>query len=55
MNIFRRSNFAYSIVIKAISINTSAIWMQDGIYSIEAFNLANENNIMAIMNDCLIR
>lgn len=55
VNIFRRSNFAYSIVIEAISINASAIWMQDGVYSIEALKLANENNIMVIMNDCLMR
>ena len=55
VNIFRKSNFAYSIVIEAISINASAIWMQDGVYSIQAFNLTNESNIMVIMNNCLMR
>ena len=55
VNIFRNSIFAYSIVEEAISINASAIWMQDGVHSIEAFNLANKNNTMVVMNDCLMR
>lgn len=55
VNIFRNSNFVYPVVEEAISINVAAIWMQDGVHSIEAFNLANDKNIMIIMDDCLMR
>ena len=55
VNIFRNSNFAYPIVKEAILINVAAIWMQDGVHSIEAFNLANDKNIMIIMDDCIMR
>ena len=55
VNIFRNSNFVYPVVEEAISINAAAIWMQDGVHSIEAFNLANDKNIMIIMDDCLMR
>ena len=55
VNIFRKSKFALSIVKEAISIKASAIWMQDGVHSTEAFNLANDNNIMIIMDDCIMR
>ena len=55
VNIFRNSNFAYPVVKEAILINVAAIWMQDGVHSIEAFNLANDKNIMIIMDDCIMR
>ena len=55
INIFRKSNYAYSVVEEAIAINAYAIWMQDGVHSIEAFNLANENNILVVMDDCIMR
>ena len=55
VNIFRRSEYVLPIVKDAIKIKTKAIWLQDGVISYEGEKLAQENDILFIMNDCLLR
>ena len=55
VNVFRRSEYVLPIIKDAIKINAKAIWLQDGVISNEGENLAKENDILFIMNDCLLR
>ena len=55
VNVFRRSEYVLPIIKDAISINAKAIWLQDGVVSKEGELIAKENEILFIMNDCLLR
>ena len=55
VNVFRRSEYVLPIIKDAIKINANAIWLQDGVISYEGEKLAKENDILFIMNDCLLR
>ena len=55
VNVFRRSEYVLPIIKDAIKINANAIWLQDGVISDEGEKLAKENDILFIMNDCLLR
>ena len=55
VNVFRRSEYVLPIIKDAIKINVKAIWLQDGVISHEGEKLAKENDILFIMNDCLLR
>ena len=55
VNIFRRSEYVLPIIKDSVSIRAKAIWLQDGVISEEGRKLAEENNILFIMNDCLLR
>ena len=55
VNVFRRSEYVLPIIKDAISINAKAIWLQDGVVSEEGAFIAKENEILFIMNDCLLR
>ncbi len=55
VNVFRRSEYVLPIIKDAIKINVNAIWLQDGIISHEGEKLAKKNDILFIMNDCLLR
>ena len=55
VNVFRRSEYVLPIIKDAIKINANAIWLQDGVISNEGEKLAKENDILFIMNDCLLR
>ena len=55
VNVFRRSEYVLPIIHDAISIQAKAIWLQDGVISEEGENIAKENEILYIMNDCLLR
>ena len=55
VNVFRRSEYVLPIIKDAIKINANAIWLQDGVISREGEKLAKENDILFIMNDCLLR
>ena len=55
VNVFRRSEYVLPIIKDAIKINANAIWLQDGVISHEGEKLAKENDILFIMNDCLLR
>ena len=55
VNVFRRSEYVLPIIKDAIKINANAIWLQDVVISHEGEKLAKENDILFIMNDCLLR
>ena len=55
VNVFRRSEYVLPIIQDAVSIQAKAIWLQDGVISEEGENIAKENEILYIMNDCLLR
>ena len=55
VNIFRRSEYVLPIVESAIKINAKAIWMQDGVRNEEAYNLARNNGLIVVMDDCILR
>ena len=48
VNVFRNSDYAIPIIQDAISINVKAIWLQDGIVSIEGRQMAKDNDIIYI-------
>ena len=55
VNVFRRSEYVLPIIKDAIKIKANAIWLQDGVISHEGEKLAKKNDILFIMNDCLLR
>jgi len=55
VNVFRRSEYVLPIIQDAVTIQAKAIWLQDGVISEEGEKIANENEILFIMNDCLLR
>ena len=55
VNIFRKSEHVLPIIKSAIELNAKAIWMQDGVQSKEAYNLAKSNGLFVVMNDCILR
>ena len=55
VNVFRRSEYVLPIINDAVSIKAKAVWLQDGIISEEGEKIAKENEILFIMNDCLLR
>ena len=55
VNIFRRSEFVLPIIKESISIGAKAIWLQDGVISEEGKKIAEDNRILFIMNDCMLR
>ena len=55
VNVFRKSEYVLPIINDAISIKAKAIWLQDGVISVEGHQIAKNNGILFIMNDCLLR
>ena len=55
VNIFRKSENVLPIINSAIKIKAKAIWMQDGVRNDEAYNLARNNGLLVVMNDCILR
>ena len=55
VNIFRRSEYVLPIIEESVSIHAKAIWLQDGVISEEGEKIAKENEILYIMDDCLLR
>jgi hypothetical protein len=55
VNVFRRSEYVLPIIQDAVSIQAKAIWLQDGVISEVGEKIAKENEILFIMNDCLLR
>ena len=55
VNVFRNSDYATPTIQEAISIKAKAIWLQDGIVSSEGRQMAENNNIIYIENDCVLR
>ena len=55
VNVFRRSEYVLPIIKDAIKIKAKAIWLQDGVMSEEGSELVKKEQIMFVMNDCLLR
>ena len=55
VNVFRQSQFAVSITKEAVSIGAKAMWLQDGVISDEAYNIAITAGLLFVMNDCMLR
>ena len=55
VNVFRQSQFAASITKEAVSIGAKAMWLQDGVISDEAYNIARNAGLLFVMNDCMLR
>ncbi len=55
VDVFRRPEFALEIVEEAIARKSRFIWLQDGVISLEAWNLALESNTPIVMDDCMYR
>ena len=55
VNVFRRSEYVLPIIHDAVFIQAKAIWLQDGVISEEGEKIAKENEILYIMDDCLLR
>ena len=55
VHVFRSSVYATPIIQEAILIKAKAIWLQDGIVSSEGKQMAKDNNIIYIENDCVLR
>ena len=55
VNVFRRSEYVLPIINEAIAIKAKAVWLQDGVISEEGEKIAKENEMLFIMNDCLLR
>ena len=55
VNVFRRSEYVLPIINDAAAIKAKAVWLQDGVISEEGEKIAKENEMLFIMNDCLLR
>jgi predicted CoA-binding protein len=53
--IFRRSVEALAIVEEAVEKGVKAVWMQEGIVSTEAFQLAKRAGLKAVMDRCIYK
>ena len=54
VNVFRRPEFCADIVRDAIAIGAKGVWLQAGIVSAEAKQLAREAGILFVQNRCLM-
>ena len=55
VDVFRRSEFAPEIARQAIAIGAKAIWFQEGVISVEAFELAKEAGLIVVMGRCMLK
>ena len=55
VNVFRRSEYVLPIIHDAVFIQAKAIWLHDGVISEEGEKIAKENEMLFIMDDCLLR
>ena len=55
VNIFRKSENVLPFIYSAIKIKAKAIWMQDGVRNQEAYNLARNNGLLVVMDNCILR
>ena len=55
VNVFRRSEYVLPIAQDAIAIGAKALWLQDGVINEEASKIAQEADLLFIMNDCMLR
>lgn len=55
VDIFRKSEDVLPIVLEAIELGVSAIWMQEGVINEEAANKAEEAGLKVVMNKCMLK
>jgi len=55
VDVFRRSEFALDVVREAVAVKAKAVWLQDGVESAEAEELARRHGLRVVMNDCMMR
>ncbi|KEO83989.1 CoA-binding protein [Tumebacillus flagellatus] len=53
VNVFRRSEELYSVVESAIKAGAKRIWAQQGVYDEQAAQLAKENGVEILMDQCI--
>lgn len=53
VNVFRRSEYCPEIAKKAVKIGAKALWLQEGVYSQEAKQIAESAGLLVIMDLCL--
>ena len=54
VNIFRRPDAVFPIVVEAIQVGARAIWMQEGVIHTEAAQMAEEAGLWVVMDRCLM-
>lgn len=55
VDIFRRSEEVSPVVLGAIKIGASAVWMQEGVINEEAANQAREAGLKVVMDKCMLK
>ena len=55
VDIFRKSEDVLPIVLEAIEIGASTIWMQEGVINEEAKNKAKEAGLKVVMDKCMLK
>ena len=55
VDIFRKSEAVLPIVLEAIEIGASTIWMQEGVINEEAENKAKEAGLKVVMDKCMLK
>ncbi|TCP55433.1 hypothetical protein EV586_10385 [Tumebacillus sp. BK434] len=53
VNVFRRSEELYSVVEAAIKAGAKRIWAQSGVYDEQAAELAKQNGVEIVMDQCI--
>jgi predicted CoA-binding protein len=55
VDVFRKSEDTPPIVRDAIAIGAGAVWLQEGIISLESYNMAHEAGIPIVMDRCMYK
>jgi hypothetical protein len=55
VDIFRQSAFVPDIVRSAIAIGARAVWMQEGVVSTEAAEMARRAGLLVVMDACIMK
>lgn len=53
VNVFRRSEFTPAIAKAAVAIGAKSLWLQQGVYSEEAYQIAHQAGLEVYMDVCL--
>lgn len=53
VDVFRRSEHTPEIAKQAAGINAKVLWLQEGVYNEEAYQIASEKGMTVIMDHCI--